>query len=157
MGDIFRQLGQLFLQSVPTVVFVFLLFLILNRILFRPLIAVLKKREEATSGALARARQEAEAVVAKTQEYEAAFQSARQEVYRQREADRRVCVAEREAALQKARGQAEELVREGQALLDQEVAVAKVELERTSRPLAEEISQSLLGPDTFTGGAEGVR
>ncbi len=62
MGDTFRQLGHLFLQTVPTVVFVFLLFVILDRIFFRPLTAVLKRREESTLGALARAREQAAAV-----------------------------------------------------------------------------------------------
>ena len=62
MGDTFRQLGHLFLQTVPTVIFVFLLFLILDRIFFSPLTAVLKKREELTVGALARAREQTAAV-----------------------------------------------------------------------------------------------
>ncbi len=145
MGDTFRQLGHLFLQTVPTVVFVFLLFVILNRIFFRPLTAVLKKREELTVGALARAREQTAAVESKTREYEEAFQAARQEVYRQREADRRTHLTERDAALLRAREQAEALIREAQAKLAEEVARTKSELQIACRPLAEEISQSLVG------------
>ena len=77
MGDTFHQLGQLFLETIPTVVLVFLLFVILDRILFRPLIAVMKQREELTVGAIARAREQGAAVETKTREYEAAFQAAR--------------------------------------------------------------------------------
>src|ERR1700722_20033387 len=103
MSEILSQLEHLFLPSVPTVVFVFLLFVILERIFFRPLVSVLKQRAEATVGALARAREQAAAAEAKSREYEEAFQAARQEVYRQREADRRASLAERDATLQKAR------------------------------------------------------
>ena len=50
----------------------------------------MKQREELTVGALARAREQAAAAETKTREYEEAFQAARQEVYRQREEDRRI-------------------------------------------------------------------
>jgi F-type H+-transporting ATPase subunit b len=152
MGDTFHQLGQLFVQAIPTVVMVFLLFIILERILFRPLIATMKKREELTVGALARAREEAAAVEAKTRQYEEAFQAARQEVYRQREADRHSNLEQRDAALRQARGQADALIHGAQADLAKEVERAKTELDGACVPLAEEISQSLVGTDSLPGG-----
>jgi F-type H+-transporting ATPase subunit b len=157
MSDIFRQLGYLFLQSIPTVIFVFVLFVILDRLFFRPLSAVLKKRADATLGALARAREQAAAAESKTKEYEKRFQAARQDVYRQREGERRVRLAEREAALQKARQQTEVIVQEAQGRLAKEVAGVKAELESACRPLAEMISQSLVGPESTTGGGGGAR
>jgi F-type H+-transporting ATPase subunit b len=152
MSEILSQLEHLFLQAVPTVVFVFLLFVILERIFFRPLLSALKQREEATVGALTRAREQAAAAEAKAREYEEAFQAARQEVYRQREADRRASLAERDATLQKAHDLAEVLIREAQAQLAQEVASAKAELEAACRPLAQEISERLVGPDSISVG-----
>ncbi len=152
MGVIFDQLGHLFLQAIPTVILVFLLFVILDRIFFRPLMAVLKQREESTVGALARAREQATGAETKTREYEEAFQSARQEVYRQREVDRRTNLEQRDAALKKAREQAEVLIRNAQAALAGEVARTKAELDAACQPLAEEISASLVGPDTTPGG-----
>jgi F0F1-type ATP synthase membrane subunit b/b' len=152
MGDIFSQLGHLFVQTIPTVIFVFLLFVILDRIFFRPLTAVLKQREEATAGALARAREQAATAETKTREYEEAFQAARQEVYRQRELDRRSTLTERDAAVKKAREQAEVMIREAQAALADEVTRTKVELDRDCQTLAEEISQSLVGPESPAGG-----
>jgi len=157
MGDIFRQLGHLFLQSVPTVIFVFALFVILDRLFFRPLTAVLKQRADATLGALARAREQATAAEGKTKEYEERFQAARQDVYRQREGERRVRLAEREAALEKARQQTEAMVQEAQASLAKEVAGVKVELASACRSLAEMISQSLVGPESTAGGGGGAR
>jgi F-type H+-transporting ATPase subunit b len=157
MGDIFRQLGQLFLQATPTVILVFLLFVILDRIFFRPIMAVLKQREELTVGALARAREQATTAGTKTREYEEAFQAARQEVYRQREADRHTNLEHRDAALRNARERAELLTREAQAALAAEVDRAKAELDAACQPLAEEISESLVGPETTPGGQGRLR
>jgi F0F1-type ATP synthase membrane subunit b/b' len=157
MNVIFNQLAHLFLQAVPTVILVFLLFVILEGIFFRPLMAVMKKREESTVGALARAREQAAAAATKTGEYDAAFQAARQEVYRQREADRHANLEERDAALRMARDQAEVLIREAHAALAAEVARAKTELGAACHPLAEEISASLVGPDAGPDGQGRLR
>lgn len=154
MGQTFQQLGHLFLETIPTVVLVYLLFVILDRILFRPLTAVMKKRDEMTVGALARARDDAAAAATKTSEYEAAFQSARQEVYRQREADRQNSLRDRDAALRKAREQAEVVIQQAHADLAKELEHAKAELDAACQPLAEEISQSLMGPGSLSGGGE---
>jgi len=151
MGAIFSQLGHLFLQTIPTVILVFFLFVILDRIFFRPLTAVLKQREESTVGALAQAGEQATAAETKARQYEEAFQAARQEVYRQREADRRTNLEQRDAALRKGRAQADVLIRDAQAALAGEVARAKGELEAACQSLAEEISQSLVGPDSTPG------
>ena len=151
MGAIFDQLGHLFLQTVPTVILVFLLFVILDRIFFRPLTAVLKQREESTVGALARARQQTTDAESKARQYEEAFQAARQEVYRQREADRRANLEQRDAALRQGRAQAEALIRDGQAALAAEVARTRADLDAACQPLAEVISQSLVGPESASG------
>lgn len=157
MEDTFRQLGHLFLQTLPTVVLLFLLFLILDRIFFRPVTAVLKKREELTVGALEHARDIVAAAETKMQRYEATLQAARQEVYRQREVARRASLAERDAALQSARVQSEGMLHEAQAALAGEVARVKVELETACQSLAEEISRSLVGPESLSGGEGGPR
>jgi F-type H+-transporting ATPase subunit b len=157
MGLIFDQLGHLFLQAIPTVILVFLLFVILDRLFFRPLTAVLKQREESTVGALARAREQATVAETNARQYEEVFQVARQEVYRQREADRRTNLEQRDAALRIARDQAEVLIRDARAELAEEVARVRAELDAAYQPLAEEISQSLLGPDSTPTGQGRLR
>ena len=157
MGAIFSQLGHLFLQTIPTVILLFLLFVILDRIFFRPLTAVLKQREDSTVGALARAREQATAAETKAHQYEEVFQVAQQEVYRQREADRRTNLEQRDGALRIARDRAEVLIREARTALAAEVARAKTELDATCQPLAEEISESLVGPDSTPGGQGRLR
>jgi F-type H+-transporting ATPase subunit b len=152
MGAIFSQLGHLFLQAVPTVVLVFLLFVVLDWLFFRPVMAVLKQREDLTVGALARAREQATTAESKSRQYEEAFQSARQEVYRQREEDRRASVERRDGSLRHARQDAEALIRAARTALDSEVARAKAELDAACQPLAEEISETLVGPDSAPSG-----
>lgn len=157
MGAILSQLGHLFVQSIPTVVFVFLLLVILGRIFFPPLIAVLKQREAMTTGALARAREQTAEAEAKTREYELAFQTARQEVYRQREADRQAGLKEREITLQKTREQADVLVRDAQLDLAAQVEAAKRELAPSSKSMASEIMEAVLGNGPSTDNRGGGR
>src|SRR2546426_8143553 len=144
MGDILSQLSHLLVQSLPTVVLVFLLMVVLDRLFFKPLTGVLKQREEATTGALARAREQAAASEAKAREYEAALQAARQEVYRLQEADRRAALSDRGERLQKARRGSETLVKSALADLAAPARAAPQELARSAQLLAQDITQSVL-------------
>jgi len=145
MGEILSKLAQLFIQTIPTVIFVFLLYVILSRLLFGPLTAVLKKRDEETKGAMARALEQAAAAEEKARQYEAAFQAARHEVYRQRELDRRTLLEDRDATLKGARQQSEALLSEAQSSLATEVVQRKKELESASQSLGQEIAETILG------------
>ncbi len=153
MGELLNQLGHLFLESVPTVVFVFLLLVILEKLFFQPVTALLKKRQEATQGALARARELAATAETKAREYEEALQLARQEIYRQREAQRRASLLEHDEALKGARAQSEKLQKEAQVHLAGEIARVKAELEKTCGGLAEEITTTVLGTAESAGTA----
>jgi len=145
MGGILSILANLFISTVPTVIFVFALFVIFNRFLVKPLTAVMRKREEETTGAMARAREQAAAAEEKARQYEATFQAARQEVYRQREAARRSMLEDRQAALDKARQQSEALFKETQAVLAAEVAKSQKELLAAGESLGREIASTVLG------------
>src|SRR5208337_1764745 len=138
MGDVLSQLAQLFIQTIPTVIFVFVLYVILSRFFFGPLTAVLKKREEETQGAMSRAHEQAAAAEEKARQYEAAFQAARQETYRHREAVGRSILEDREATLKRVHQQSQTLVSQAQASLAAEVAQGKKELESTCQSLGQE-------------------
>jgi F-type H+-transporting ATPase subunit b len=157
MSETLSQIGHLFLESTPTVILVFLLLVILDRWFFRPLTAILKEREEKTLGALARAREQVAEAEAKSREYEANFQAARQEVYRQREVDRRQALDERADALARARERAESLLGDALAGLAAEVNAAKQELSRTGQSLARAITEAVLSSGTSSGGQGGAR
>jgi F-type H+-transporting ATPase subunit b len=157
MAETLRQLGHLFVQSIPTVVFVFLLVAILDRLFFQPLTAVLQRREEVTLGALERARELSAAAEAKAKEYEAAFQAARQEVYRLRESDRRTALQHGEEMLKAERARSESALKDAQAALQREAGSVKQELASTTHTLALAVTQAVLGEPTSVrteGGAK---
>jgi F0F1-type ATP synthase membrane subunit b/b' len=62
-------------------------------------------------------------------------------------------VEQRDAASRQARVQAEALITEAQASLSAEVVRAKTELDSACQPLAAEISEILVGPESNPGGA----
>jgi F0F1-type ATP synthase membrane subunit b/b' len=157
MSEILRQLSQLFVRSVPTVLFVFFLLVVLDRLFFRPILEVMKKRDASTRGAMEKAREQAAASEAKAQQYAEAFQAARQEVYRQREAHRREGLAEREKELVRTREHAEGLLKEALDTLARDVETLKQDLGQAAAPLAAEITETVLsGGQGPAGGEKGA-
>jgi len=147
MGQIFTQIGQAFVQAIPTIFAVGLLVFILRRVFFRPLTAVLKTREEESKGAILRARERSAQAESRAEEYEAAWQKARLEVFALREADRRKTLAEREEIIGGARRHAGTMVQEAQAALGAESDAARRELAGESASLADQIVKAILaGP-----------
>ena len=144
MEETLRELGQILLKAIPTFVLVFLLYLYLSRMFFRPLEEVLKKRYEATEGARKLAEESLAKAAAKTEEYEAAMRTARGEVYHELSQLRRQLQDERAAAMEAARRQAEGQIAEAKAELEKEVAGLKQSLAGGSDALATQIVQSIL-------------
>lgn len=156
MGQITTQLGQLFAQTIPTVVFVFCLVLVLDRLFFRPLSQTLDARAKATSGALSEAHEQAVTADEKSHQYEQALQKARQEIYRLREAARREALSERDKTVQQARSEAEAALEAAQKSLQQEVEKAKAELRVTAEALASEVADVLFAPGLGQRDQEGT-
>jgi F-type H+-transporting ATPase subunit b len=144
MEQTLHALGEILLKAVPTFVLVLLLYAYLSRMFFRPLEKVLQKRYEATEGARKLADQSLAKAAAKTAEYEAALRVARGEVYQELSEWRRQLQAERAAALEDARKQAEAQIGQAKARLDEEVGQLKQSLAGESDALATEIANSIL-------------
>lgn len=157
MGQISTQLWQLFVQSIPTIVLVIILLAFLNRLFFKPLSQTLDARVKATSGALVDARQQAERAEEKMREYDRAIQATRLEIYQHREDVRRKSLDERDSKVHKARSRAEETVKDAQAGLDKETAVAKSELRMAIDTLATEVTVSLFAPHVSMDGQGDVQ
>ena len=157
MGEIASQLGQLLVESIPTIVFVLFLVVFLNRMFFKPLGQTLDARAKATSGALAEAGEQAERADARFAEYEKAIQAARQEIYQHREAVRREALSKRDSRIQDARSHADDMVNEAQAGLEKETALAKTELQSAADSLAIEVTNALFAPRQTPGGQGGVQ
>lgn len=145
MTEILRSLGNLFIQTIPTIIFVFLLLLVLERWFFRPLFVVLDRRKELTDGALARAKEHVADAETKTRQYEAAWQLGRHEIYRLREEGRRSALAQREGVLKKAREQAQAQLAQAQAELARQMETVKGDLKKACQSLALTIAETLLG------------
>ncbi len=156
MDQVASQLGNLFVQSIPTVVFVIFLLAFLNRLFFKPLSETVDARARATSGALAEARQQAMRGEEILHEYEQAMQSARQEIYQHREDVRRKALSERDSKLQQARSRAEAMVKAAQADLDKETEISKIALRTSVESLANEVTVSFFAPRYTGSSREGL-
>jgi F-type H+-transporting ATPase subunit b len=157
MGEIASQLGQLLVQSIPTIVFVLFLVAFLNRLFFKPLSRTLDARAKATTGALAEAQEQAEKTEARLREYEHAIQAARQEIYQHREGVRREALSRRDTRIQEARGRADLMVNEAQAALEKELVQAKQELQAAADSLALEVADALFAPRVAPSGQGGAQ
>ena len=70
MDEILGQLGGLLLGSVPTIIFIVLLFGIYTAVVHKPLVKVLAERHSRTEGAIEKARADIAQAEARTAEYE---------------------------------------------------------------------------------------
>jgi F-type H+-transporting ATPase subunit b len=145
MDATLRALGEILLKAVPTFFLVLLLYAYLTRVFFRPLEKVLEKRYEANEGARKLAEESQARATAKMAEYEAAMRAARGEVYQELGKLRAQLQAERNAALEAARKQAETQLAAAKTGLEREVAVLKQDLAAQSDLLATQITESILG------------
>src|SRR5260370_22732540 len=104
MQEIVKQLGELFLQAVPTVLIILAFYLMMRALFFKPLLKVMAEREARTAGAR-KAAQVAEAAAAeKVKQYQEALKRARAQGYSEQEAARKKLLDERAAGLKEARG-----------------------------------------------------
>src|SRR5580693_1461018 len=102
MEQIANQLGELFLEAVPTVIIVFLFYLFLRWSFFGPIQKVLAQRKAGIEGA----RREAEGFRAQALEKlradQEALRQARATIFSEQEAARRIALDARGAAIQQA-------------------------------------------------------
>src|SRR5215470_842978 len=103
MQEIVHQLGELFLQAVPTILIVLAFYLIMKALFFKPLLKVMAEREARTVGARQAAAAAEAAAAEKVKQYQEALKQARAHVYAEQEAERKKLLDERAAALKEAR------------------------------------------------------
>jgi len=146
MDEILRQLGELLLAAIPTVVVFVLLFLAYKLIVHRPLVAVLDERRARTEGAVEKATADIAAAEARTAEYEQRLRDARLAIFKKQEARRQQLLQTRAAAGAEARTAADARVKTARASLEQDVEGAKVTLAAESEALATQIIRTVLKP-----------
>jgi F-type H+-transporting ATPase subunit b len=152
--DIFHQLGELFLEAVPTVIIVFLFYLFMRWAFFAPIQKAMAERSARIEGARAEAaRVEAEA----KQElgaYNEELKKARAGIYAEQEAARQAVLEDRAKLLKAMRARAIEEIAAAKKKIAAEFEAARAELERQAPELAGQIARAILGnPPPMRGGA----
>jgi F-type H+-transporting ATPase subunit b len=142
--DILQQLRGLFLEALPTVTLLLLLFVFLKKHFFAPLERVLAERAARTEGA----RKEAEAAQSAAREKEAAYQDAlrkvRTQIYAEQDEARRKVLDDRLARVRDARNRAQEKMRIAKERISSELAEARQALAKENEALAQDIVQVVL-------------
>ncbi len=146
MQETFRQVGELLLNAVPTVVLFLILYIAYKILVDGPLGKVLAKRHGLTQGAVEKARADIAAAEAKTAEYEQKLRDARSAMFKTHEARRQQAMQARTAAVAAAREKAQAQMGSAKAALDAEKNAAKQGIEAEVERLAGQIIQAVLKP-----------
>ena len=146
MDETLRQLGELLLGSVPTVILVALLYALYTTIVHKPLQRVLAERRSKTEGAVEKSRADIAAAEARTAEYEQKLREARAAVFRAQEARRQAALQARTNALNEARAKAQAQVLAAKNNIEADRAAAEKGLPTDAAALAQEIVRRVLQP-----------
>lgn len=157
MDTTLKQVGELLLDAIPTVVLLLLLYAIYQNVVRKPLVRILNERRDRTEGAALKARADVAAAEARTQEYEEKLREARLAVFKAQEARRQRAQQMRSEAMTEARAKAQEQIRQAKAAIDQDMAVARVGLQSETERLAADIIRTILKPAGTAPAAGGAQ
>src|SRR5690242_1654191 len=120
MDQILQQLGRLLLGSIPTIIFVVLVYAAYSILVQRPLARVLAERRSKTEGAVQKARADIAAAEARTAEYEQRLREARLAVFKAQETRRQKALEARAKATAEARARAQAQVERERSAIEKE-------------------------------------
>ncbi len=146
MDQTVRQLGELLLGAVPTVILLGMLYVIYTFVVHRPLMAVLAERRSRTQGAMEKARADIAAAEARTADYEQRLREARQKIFKSQEARRQQATQSRTQVVNEARTRAQEQVKQARAAMEDDKQQAMAKLQSDAASLATEIVRTVLRP-----------
>jgi F-type H+-transporting ATPase subunit b len=152
MQEIVHQLGELFLQAVPTVLIVLAFYVMLRGLFFKPLLAVMAERDARTVGARKAAAAAEAAAAEKVKQYKEALKKALAQAYVEQETARKKILDERAALLKEARSKAAVEVAAGKERVAKELAAALEQLKGSVWQLAAEIARRMLQGAPRPGG-----
>ncbi len=146
MDQTLRQLGELLLGAVPTVILLATLYILYTFLVHRPLTAVLAERRNRTQGAMEKARADIAAAEARTAEYEQRLREARLRVFKNQEARRQQAIQSRNQAVNEARARAQAQVKQARADIEEYKQQAMSKLQSDAARLATDIVRAVLRP-----------
>ena len=152
MDEILGQLGGLLLGSVPTIVFILLLWGAYTTLVHKPLVKVLAERRSRTEGAIEKAQADIARSEARTADYEQRLREARLAVFKSQEAHRQQALQARAAALAEARARAQVQVEQARTAIEKDKSAAQANLGAEAARLATDIIRVVLQPAQTSGG-----
>ena len=156
MDETLRQLGELLLGSVPTIIMFACLYAFYTFIVHKPLVKVLAERHDKTEGAIAKARADIAAAEARTAEYEQRIREARVALFKSQEERRQKAVQARAEAVAQARAKAQAHVAQVRQAIQKDKEEAMAGLQGEAQRLASEIVRTVLrspaSPSPAVGG-----
>jgi F-type H+-transporting ATPase subunit b len=152
MDAILRQIGELLIKSIPTIISMLILWTAYTLLVHKKLQQVLARRHALTEGAIERAQQEIAIAEKRTAEYEHVVRDARSQIYKAQQANRQRVLDERNAALAESRKNAGEMVKKARAALEKDTVGAKAALEQQANVLADQVIARILKPAAAAGG-----
>jgi F-type H+-transporting ATPase subunit b len=133
------------LSVIWVILFVLVLTVVLDRLLLRPVMGVIRAREEAIASARALAERSKSEAQAATAEFEQRTSAARAEIYREMDEMRRTALGRRAEIVAGTRAEAEAAVADAVRQLDAEAAAARRRLEADAEALGAAAADRILG------------
>lgn len=155
MDEILGQLGGLLLGSVPTVIFMVLLYGLYTAMVHKPLVKVLAERHSRTEGAVERARADIAAAESRTAEYEQRLREARGALFKRQETQRQKALQAQAAIVAQARAKTQAQVEQARREIEKDKLAAQAGLQAESARLASEIIRLVLRPGMLQAPAGG--
>ena len=133
------------LSIIWVVLAVLVLTFVLDRLLLRPILDVIRRREHAIDSARELARQSAAQAQQAAAEFDQRTTAARAELYRQMDDMRRAALGRRAEIIEQTRAEAEAQVAAAARRLEEEAADARRRLDADSETLGTHIAERILG------------
>jgi F-type H+-transporting ATPase subunit b len=146
MDETLRQVGELLLGSVPTVIIFLLLWGLYTVLVHKPLMRVLAERRARTQGAIEKAQADLASAESRTAEYEKKLREARLALFKAQEARRAKAAQAKASSVEEARKAAKAKVEEARQAIEQDKTAARNSLEADASRLASEIIRIVLKP-----------
>ena len=145
MDATLKDLADLLIESVPTIVFFLFLVWYLKRVYFQPVERILEERRRSTAGVRDLAQRAFEAANQKQSEFERALQLARAQIYQDNEKLRHDWALEQTQAIGKARADLDAKIDQAKQDLAHEIDIVKSQLDSEVERLSDGIVDKLLG------------
>ena len=149
--EIFRQIGELLLFSIPTIIFLLVVWWAYRVLVHNKLQQVLAERHARTEGAIQQAKTAIASAEQRTAEYEQKLREARAQIYAVQESYRNRIMQRRAEAIAQTRKQSDEMIKNARAAVEQEKLTAEAGLQKQAETLADQIIESILRPALAAG------